>query len=462
MHGHDLTKGDLRKQLWSVAWPIMLSIFFYTLYNIVDAFWVSKLSPEAIAAVSISQISLFIMVSLSMGITAGSGVLIAMHIGAQEKPEAERVLGQSFALSAIVGVLFTILALVFRTELLTASGAVGAVFEPAMEYFVVTAAGSMLLFLMMTVNFAFNAQGDTFTLTKLFAVSTLVNGILDPIMIFGWLGFPALGIAGAAYATLISQAVFLVWALYILSSPSMMIRFHFRNLTLVWESVRKVLKIGIPASLTQVLNPVGIAALMFIIALSFKEIGTIAFSIGSRVEFFAFLPAIGFGFGAMGLIGQNIGAGNIARAREAFNKALLYGVGASAAFGVLAMLFAVPITRIFTSDPVVSQYSLSYIWIVALSYGFMSASMIEASGFQAIGRSWPGFWIFFVRFFVVSIPLAYILTRVFSFPLEAVWIAIAAGNIVASIIGYVWITRTLRRIDPSQRPVEGGEAAQIA
>jgi putative MATE family efflux protein len=453
MEGQDLTKGDIRKQLWSVAWPIMLSIFFYTLYNIVDAFWVSKLSPDAIAAVSISQISLFIMVSLSMGITAGSGVLMAMHIGAKDKKEAERVLGQSFLLSALVGVFFTAFSLVFRNELLTLSGATGTIFEPAMEYFVITASGSILLFLMMTVNFAFNAQGDTVSLTKLFAVSTGVNAVLDPIMIFGWAGFPALGIAGAAYATLISQAVFLGWALYTLSRPKMMVRFRMRNLTFVWESVKKVLKIGIPASLTQVINPIGIAALMFIIALGFKEEGAIAFSIGSRVEFFAFLPAIGFGFGAMSLIGQNIGAGNIARAREAFNKALLYGVGASAVFGLLCMIFAVPITRIFTTDPGVTSQALSYIWVVALSYGFMSATMIEASGFQAIGRSWPGFWIFFVRFIVISIPLAYVLTQVFNLPLVAVWIAIATGNLVASAVGYVWITRTFKKIDLNEVPV---------
>jgi Na+-driven multidrug efflux pump len=281
-------------------------------------------------------------------------------------------------------------------------------------------------------------------------------------MIFGWLGFPALGIAGAAYATLISQAVFLVWALHILSGPKMMIRFRFSNLTFVWESVKKVLKIGVPASLTQVINPVGIATLMFIIALGFKEIGTIAFSIGSRVEFFAFLPAIGFGFGAMSLIGQNIGAGNIERAREAFKKSFIYGVGASAAFGVLCMLFAVPITRIFTSDPVVVGYTHSYIWIVALSYGFMSAMMIEASGFQAIGRSWPGFWIFFVRFFVISIPLAYILTSVYSFPLEAVWIAIAAGNIIASIGGYFWISSAFSKLDLKDVPVHASETPSVA
>ena len=106
MDGQDLTKGNIGRQLWSLAWPMMLSIFFYTLYNIVDAYWVSKLSAEAIAAVSISQIALIVMISLGFGVTAGSGVIMAMHIGAKEMKEAGRVLGQSFVLSAILGVFF--------------------------------------------------------------------------------------------------------------------------------------------------------------------------------------------------------------------------------------------------------------------------------------------------------------------------------------------------------------------
>jgi putative MATE family efflux protein len=453
MEGQDLTSGNITKQLWSLAWPVMLSIFFYTLYNIVDAFWVGKLSPEAIAAVSVSQIALFIMVALSMGITVGSGVIMAMHIGAKEKEQAGKVLGQSFVLSAIAAGLFTTISLVFREPLLVLSGATGAIFEPALTYFMITAAGSVLLFVMFTIVFAFNAQGDTFTPTKLFAVSTFVNAALDPLLIFGWYGFPELGIAGAAYATLISQAVFIAMALYSLSRPTRLIPFRFRNLSFNWESVKKVLSIGIPASLTQAINPVGLAALMFITSLTFLEAGTIAFSIGFRVEFFAFLPAVGFGFVAMALIGQNIGAGNLARAKESYRKAMLYGIGAAVGFGILAMLFATTIIRIFTTDPQVVAYALSYILIVATTYGFLAAMNVEASAFQAIGKSWPGFWIFFIRFVVVSIPLAYIASAVFRLPIMSVWGAIAAGNIIAAIVGYFWFKRELAAFDLDEAPV---------
>lgn len=453
VEGQDLTRGSIPKLLWSLAWPTMLSVFFYTLYNLVDAFWVSKLSAEAIAAVSISQITLFIMIALGFGITVGSGVIMSMRIGAKDIAGAERVLGQSFVLSAILAVFFTILSLLFRNQLLVASGAAGAIFAPALEYFTITAVGSILFFILITIVFAFNAQGDTFTLTKLFALSTLVNAILDPVMIFGWAGFPTLGIAGAAWATLISQAIFIGIALRSLSSAHRRVRFHFANLSFQWESVKKVLGIGIPASLTQVIFPLGLAVLTFITSLGFLEPGAVAFSLGFRVEFFAFLPAIGFGFGAMAMIGQNMGAGNRARAREVFRKALQYGFAGATGVGVLVALFANIVTGIFTSDPVVTAYARSYMWTVALTYGFLAAIMVEASSFQAIGKSWPGFWIFFLRFMVISIPLAYLFTQVLHWPILTLWFAIMAGNIGAATVGYFWITKTLKSIELKEVPV---------
>lgn len=454
MQGQDLTRGNIRKQLWSLAWPMMLSIFFHTLYNLVDTFWVSKLSPEAIAAVSISQITLFVMIALGFGITVGSGVIMSMHIGAKDTEGAERILGQSFVLTAIAGVFFSIVALVFRRGLLVASGASGLIFDPALQYFTITAAGAILFFILITIMFAFNAQGDTLTLTKLFAFSTLVNLILDPILIFGWNGIPALGISGAAIATLFSQTIFIAIALRSLSSDRRRVRFHLKNLSFVWESVKKVLRIGIPAALTQVVFPLGLAALTYIVSLGFFEAGAVAFSLGFRLEFFAFLPAVGFGFGAMAMIGQNIGAGRIARARKVFQKALLYGFLGAAGLGVVAAVFSTSIIGVFTTDPTVMAYAHSYTLTAALvGYGFLAAMMVEASTFQAIGKSWPGFWIFLLRFAGISIPLAYVLTQVFHLPILAVWIAIIAGNVVAAVVGFFWITKTLKTFHVEEAPV---------
>ncbi|MDH5597093.1 MAG: MATE family efflux transporter [Candidatus Peregrinibacteria bacterium] len=439
----DLTTGSLKKHIWQLAWPMMLSIFFHALYNIVDTFWVSKLSPESIAAVSISQITLFLMISIGIGITIGSGVLMAMDIGAKNKPGAERILGQSFVLTGLAGVFFTILALTFRNELLVLTGAAGNIFEPALAYFTITSGGSILFFTMITIMFAFNSQGDTLTLTKLFALSTLINLIGDPLLIFGYGPFPAMGISGAAYSTLFSQFIFIIIALKSLNSPKRAIRFHFKNLTFHWESVKQVLKIGIPAAMTQVINPIGLAAMTYMTGARFLEAGATAFSLGFRLEFFAYLPAIGFGFAAMAIMGQNIGAHKLDRSRQALNLALKYSMSIALGMGLLAALFAPQIIAVFTEDPDVTHYALLYFRSVAFSYTFIAAMMVEANGFQAIGRSWPGFWIMFLRFIVISIPMSYVLSFVFDFSIMGIWSALIAGNTIASIIGYLWLQRTL-------------------
>jgi putative MATE family efflux protein len=442
MHGVDLTKGAIGKHLWKLSWPMMLSMFFHTFYNLVDAFWVAKISPAAIAAVSISQISLFVMISLAMGLSVGSSVLMGMSMGAGDKDEAERVLGQGYTLSIVAAVFFTVLAFVFREQFLTLSGAIGDIFPMALSYFSITSLGSVLMFMMMNTSTAFNAQGDNLTATKYFAVSTLMNVVLDPLLIFGFGSFGGFGVAGAAYATLISQFVFLALAMRMLMSDGMMIRFKLKNLGLKWDSVKRVFQIGIPASLTQTLNPLSFLFLIALVSGAFFEAGAAAFSIGFRIEFFAFIPAVGFGFGAMAMMGQNLGAKNFERLKEIIVTAIKYGAGAALGFSVLVWLGAPYIVGAFTDDPLVTEYALAYFRIVPLGYPCFAIAFIETSLFQGFGRSWPGFWITFGRVALV-IGIAYLSVISWSMGINAVWFALMIGSIVASVIGFVWIWKVI-------------------
>ena len=133
--------------------------------------------------------------------------------------------------------------------------------------------------------------------------------------------------------------------------------------------------------------------------------------------------------------------------------ALKYSFFSATFIGILAFLFAGGIIRLFTSDPLVTSYTRSYMWTVVLSYGFLAAIMVEASAFQAKGKSWPGFWIFFIKFIVISIPLSYVLTNLFHLPITSIWVAIAAGNIVASMIGYFWAVKTMDKTTINDVPV---------
>jgi putative MATE family efflux protein len=386
------------------------------------------------------------MISLSIGVTVGSGVLMAMAIGRKDIAEAERILGQSFVLSTVIGTFFTAISLAFRRPLLAASGAAGAIMPPALEYFTITASASLLLFLLFSVFFAFNSQGDNKTVTLLFSISTVINAVLDPALIFGWGPLPAMGIAGAAYATVFSQLLVLVAALIILRKANMMVGFRFSRLGLRWSSVKQVLNIGFPAALTNVVGPLSLAALTSIISSRFREAGAISFSIGFRVEFFSYLPAAGFGVSALALLGQNAGARRFDRVRSAYRSSLLIALASATGLGLLAALLRDPIIGLFTSDPLVTGYTHAYFLTVPFSYGLFAMVFVEINSLQGIGRSWTGFLLSLARI-CLAIPAAYLLLHVLRLPLFTAWLAIVAANALMAFVGLRWVRGSLRHLE---------------
>lgn len=190
---------------------------------------------------------------------------------------------------------------------------------------------------------------------------------------------------------------------------------------------------------------------MFIITTSFFEAGAAAFSIGFRVEFFAFIPAIGFGFGAMSMMGQNIGARDFVRVRSIFHTAVVLSASAAGLFSVLAFLLAPFIVHVFTTDPLVTTYSLQYFYIVPIGYLFFALSFVEASIFQGLGRSWPGFWITLGRIGLTA-ACAYVGISIFHLPLWIAWVALVTGSVVSSIIGYLWVRTAITTMSHTQTP----------
>ena len=434
----DFTKWNIVKQLWTIAWPIMLSIWFYTLYNLVDTFWVSKISTDAIAAVWISQVAMMVMMSLTMWVSIGSSVLMSMKIGKGDKKEAARVMGQSFALSTIVWIIFSVLFFIFREEILRVSGAVWDVFLPALWYFTIVALWGVLLAYLINIMMIFNAEWDTFTVTKLFAVSTFVNIILDPILIFWKFGIPSMWIHWAAYATLISQIIFIVLAMRVLSSKKRKVFFSHKNISLKLHSVKKVLDIGIPAACTQVLNPVWLAIVTYLVAQKFMENWAAAFSLVFRLEFFAYLPAVWFSMAAMSMIGQNIWAWNIKRANEIFKKAAIMWFSTAIVLWITLIISGNYIIGFFTDNTIVTQYSLEYLYIVAGTYGFLALSMIISATFQSTWKSWPGFWLIFIKLFLVTIPLSFVIIYYTNFDIRYIWMSLALWNFLTAIFGIIW------------------------
>jgi putative MATE family efflux protein len=296
------------------------------------------------------------------------------------------------------------------------------------------------------VFFAFNSQGDNKTVTLLFSISTVVNAVLDPALIFGWGPLPAMGIAGAAYATVFSQLLVLVAALVILRKANMMVGLRFSRLGFRWASVKQVLNIGFPAALTNVVGPLSLAALTAIISSRFREAGAISFSIGFRAEFFAYLPAVGFGVSALALLGQNAGARRFDRVRSAYRLSLLIALASATMLGLLAALLRNPIIGLFTADPLVASYSRAYFLTVTFSYGLFAMVFVEINSLQGIGRSWTGFLLSLARL-LIAIPAAWLLLHVLRLPLYIAWLTIVAANALMAAVGLRWVRSSLRSLE---------------
>ncbi len=197
--------------------------------------------------------------------------------------------------------------------------------------------------------------------------------------------------------------------------------------------------------MTNVIGPLSLSLLTLIISSRFKEAGAISFSIGFRVEFFAYLPAIGFGIAAMAIMGQSTGARNFDRVRAAYRSALVWGFGIATVFGLLVAAFSNQIIGVFTKDPSVNEYARAYFLTIPFTYGLYAMMNVEISSLQGMGRSWPGFLLTLIRV-AVAIPAAYILLHPLNLPLRAAWVALAGTNLVVAVGGYWWVRATIENL----------------
>jgi Na+-driven multidrug efflux pump len=177
----------------------------------------------------------------------------------------------------------------------------------------------------------------------------------------------------------------------------------------------------------------------------FFEAWVASFSLVYRLEFFAYLPAVGFSMAAMSLIWQNMWAKKYQRANEVFKKACVLSFISATVLWILLILLWKYIIAAFTSDPLVTQYAISYLWIVAGTYGFLSISMVVSSTFQAMWKSWNGFWLLFMKMFIITLPLSYIFIFHYDFPILSVWGSLGLGSIILAIVGFVWNRRMFKK-----------------
>jgi len=273
------------------------------------------------------------------------------------------------------------------------------------------------------------------------ASTVLINFVLDPILIFGKFGLPAWGVTGAAVATLISQAIAAAIALRLLFGGGYGIHIHWRDFKPDFAFVKRAFLLGYPASIEQSARGMGMLILTFLIT-SFGTVVTASFGVGTNVFNVVIIPAMGFSMATSTLVGQSIGAGNIARAESVARLSSVITFTSLTVVGVLCMVFAPHLVRFFVpEDQAVIRAGAEYIRIVAWSFGFIGLQFALMGVIRASGEMIPAMTIGLVSQWALQIPLAFALAKYTSLGVDGVWWSSPIANVVTAIVSALWFLR---------------------
>ncbi|WP_433632466.1 MATE family efflux transporter [Halomicrococcus sp. NG-SE-24] len=446
----DLTEGGIARPLFYLSLPIVITNLLQTAYNLADTFWLGQYSTEALAAISFGFPMVFLLISLGMGLSVAGSVLVAQHTGAGETERAEYAASQTVTFAFLGSVLLGALGYPFVRPFLAFLGASPDVLPGATAYMQVIALGLPFMFGFFVFISLMRGAGDTLTPMFVMFGTVVVNVVLDPFLINGWtvvrnapavgtVAFPELGIEGAAIATVISRALAMVVGVAIMLSGRRGIQIRPRDMVPDLAYLRKILRIGVPASVEGTGRALSINLLMIIVGL-FPTTVVAAFGIGTRVFSVIFLPAIAVARGVETMTGQNIGAGNYDRAAEANYLAAKALFVILAAVGLFIFLVPSPIVGVFTDDADVLEVGSVFLRYVALSFGFIGIMRAFTGGFRGAGKTLVAAAISIVTLAGIRLPVAWVASQ-YLFGVRGIWIAFAVSNVAGAVIAWLWFGR---------------------
>jgi putative MATE family efflux protein len=429
----NLLKDPVSSTLKDMTIPMIYGMILLMTFNVVDTFFVSLLGTQPLAAISFTFPVTFTILSMTIGLGIGTSAVIAKLIGNDDVSLAKNAATASLVLSALIVCLLSTVGYFYTYELFTLLGAEPPLLPLIHDYMDVWYLGSVFLIGPMIGNAILRASGDTVTPGFIMGSAGLVNAILDPILIFGIGPVPAMGIQGAAIATLISWFVGLIYVLYVLSVKKKLIRSTLFTLSEFVHSSKSILKIGLPAAGANMLTPIA-GAIMTAIVASYGDHAVAAFGVGSRIESIACLVVLALSMTLPPLISQNFGAGLMKRVETAYKVSVKFVLIWQFLVFLVLILVAPYIAKIFTNEAEVADIIVLFMWILPLAYGFQGIIILTNSSFNALHKPMISLVLSVVRLFVCYVPLA--LLGSYFYGLIGFFIGAAIGNFVMSFISY--------------------------
>src|SRR6056297_315700 len=435
-----ILKGPIVGTLFKLGWPVMIGNTMHVLYHLADTFWLGKLGASAVAALSVGFPLIFFMISIGSGITVAGTTLVAQYMGSGIRKMANKITGQIFTSVGLLSIILAIIGVIFNDNILQLMGAPAQILPEATAYLDIIFAGIPFMFVFFIFSALLRGYGDTKTPMKLMVFSTLLNIIIDPILIFGIGSLPQLGVRGAAFATIFSRAIAGIIGLYILFSGKKGLTLSLKALKPNFKVIKKILVIGFPSAGEQSIVALGMTFLMSIVS-QFGTVVVAAYGIGSKILSAVMLPSRGFATATTTMVGQNLGAENINRAEKTawVSSGLILGIMTFLAF--VFNLFPATVISIFNTNPEVIKIGTSFLKIVGFSFGFLGVRFIIGGSFRGAGNTVIAMILAIIALWGIRLPLAQYLGINLGWGPNGIWWGMFLSNFVTAIIASLWFKK---------------------
>jgi putative MATE family efflux protein len=430
----NLLEGPILRSLVTLAVPIAAANVLQAAYQLIDAFWVGRLGGAAVAAVSVTTPVMFLTIALGAGLAIAGSTLIAQYFGARNHEMVSHVAAQTLLMVVLVSVVLGSIGYAFAPTLLRLMGVAPEVYGGALGFMRVSFVGLVFNFFFFMYQSIMRGVGEARFPVFVVLGTVLLNFALDPFFIFGYGPIPAMGVMGAALATLSTQSLAAVVGLATLLRGRFGIHLAWRDFVPDPAYIKRAFFLGLPASVEQSARALGITVLTFLVT-SFGTLTVAAYGVGSTLLQVVMIPAMGLSMAVSTLVGQNIGAGNVERAARIGRLGAMLGFGILTAIGIVFYALAPQLVGFFVpGDPAVIAAGTTFLRTISLSWGFMGAQLCMTGVLRASGNMVMTMVLTLVSQWMLQFPLAYVLSRHAGLGPRGIWWAFPVTYVLITLV----------------------------
>lgn len=429
--------------LISMSVPPMISMLIQALYNIVDSMYVARVSEDALTAVSIAFPLQNLIIAVSCGFGIGLNSCVARALGAKDEREVTSAATHGFILSGFHWLLFVLMGIFVTGPFLQGFTNSPEIYEMSCQYTRIVLCFSIGSMYHLYAEKLFQATGSMVLPMIFQGVGAILNIILDPIFIFGWFGIPAMGVQGAAIATVASQIFAAVLSMVFFLKKCTAVRICLKGFRMEKTMIGKLYTVGIPSAIMMSLPSVLVAALNSVLA-AFSATAIAVFGLYIKIQTFVYMPANGVIQGMRPIMSYNYGAGNRKRMKETL-KASLEAAGVIMALGTLLfMAFPQMIMKLFDANEEMMSIGVPMLRIIAAGFLISTVGCVLSGAFEALGKGVQSLVVSLLRQLLVIIPLSMVLSRVMG--IYGVWITFPIAELAAAVIGCILYGNFMKRL----------------